>query len=454
MLLAVAVADASGQVPRHAAGLPASRAREILERYDIGQTQLARFADGQPLSDREEEVLIKILYRVPRLGLDNLARWRRDDAGWEQVASAPADFRAEALPVRGRVKRVERRDLSPEQAEVFEFSHYYQVSVDLEDSPDEAVVMARHVPSAWSSGGFMNEPARADALFLKQDGGMDGGKRYILAAGRLAWLPEWPNTVHGLGPSHVTLAQLGMDAGQWEILRTVNRRGLGDADREAFYQLLAALGHAEVRRLRQIEPQPIDIVELLERPLPRQGEIFSIEGTARRIMKVMVSDRDIQTRFGLDHYYEIDLFLPLGATSLSLGKDPTGESSPVYRNNYPATLIVRSLPPGLKEGETVHHQIRADGVFFKVWTYRSAYTSKFGQLQPAPLFVAHEAAIVQPQRPVNQLVSVLAGAIIFLVAGVMVVGTWWSWRSAKSRSRVSANSTGQLEPPPDFSHLT
>jgi hypothetical protein len=453
MLLAVAVAGASGQVPRDAAGLPASSAREILERYDIGQSQLARFADGQPLSDHEEEVLIKILYRVSRLGLDNLARWRRDDAGWEQVTSAPADFRAEVLPVRGRVKSVDRRELSAEQAELFEFSHYFQVSVDLDDSPEEAVVMARQVPAAWSSGGFVNEPARADALFLKQDRGMDGGKRYILAAGRIAWMPQWPNAVHGIGPSHVALAQLGMDAGLWEIVRAANRRGLGDTDREAFYQLLAAVGHAEAGRLRQISSQPIDIVELLERPSPRQGEIFSIEGTARRIMKVMVSDRDIQSRFGLDHYYEIDLFLPLGATSLSLGKDPTGETGPVYRNNYPATLIVRSLPPGLKDGEAVHHQIRAAGVFFKVWTYRSAYTSKFGQLQPAPLFVAREALVVQPQRPVNQLVSVLAGAIIFLVAGVLVVGTWWSWRATRTRARISASRSGQVEPPPDFSHL-
>jgi hypothetical protein len=450
MLLAVAVADASGQAPRHAAELPASSPREILERYDIGQSQLARFADGQPLSGPEEEVLIKILYRVPRLGLDNLARWRRDDAGWEQVTSAPADFRADVRPVRGRVTGVERRALLPEQAELFEFTHYYIVSVDLDGSPNKALVLARQVPSAWLQGVVMNEPAEADALFLKL------GKRekdLVLAANRLAWLPDRPHEQQAIGPSHVALARLGMDAGLWEIVRTANRRGLGDADREAFYQLLAAVGNAQAGRLRQVAPQPIDIVELLERPSPRQGEVFSIEGTARRIMKVMVSDRDIQSRFGLDHYYEIDLFLPLGATSLSLGKDSTGESSPVYRNNYPATLIVRSLPPGLKEGETVHHQIRADGVFFKVWTYRSAYTSKFGQLQPAPLFVAREALVVQPQRPVNQLVSVLAGTIIFLVAGVLVVGTWWSWRSAKSRSRVLAHNTGQVEQPPDFSHL-
>ena len=63
-------------------------------------------------------------------------------------------------------------------------------------------------------------------------------------------------------------------------------------------------------------------------------------------MKVPVSDRDVRRRFGIDHYYEIDLFVPLGDKTLRFGKDAKGEENPVYANTFPATLIVRRAAAG------------------------------------------------------------------------------------------------------------
>jgi hypothetical protein len=45
---------------------PPSGPKEILERYDIGESQLAGFFSGQPLGPSEEEVLAKILFRQCR----------------------------------------------------------------------------------------------------------------------------------------------------------------------------------------------------------------------------------------------------------------------------------------------------------------------------------------------------------------------------------------------------
>ena len=163
---------------------------------------------------------------------------------------------------------------------------------------------------------------------------------------------------------------------------------LGDLDREAFYQMLHALGKPEAAKLKATGPDPLDPVPLLKAPEEHHGEVLRVRGRVQRVMKVPVEDADIQRRFGIKHYYEIDLFLPLGDTSLRFGKDPKGEKNPVYGNTFPVTLIVRELPPDLPEGENVRDVVRADGVFFKVWTYRSKYTDKFNQLQPALMFLA------------------------------------------------------------------
>src|SRR5207248_1320399 len=122
------------------------------------------------------------------------------------------------------------------------------------------------------------------------------------------------------------------------------------------------------------------VVALLEKPADHFGEIMQIEGIARRVMRIAVNDADINSRFGLDHYYEIDMFLPLGAASLHFGKGPKEDAGPTYRNSFPATLIACELPAGLAEGENIHEVIRAEGVFFKTWAYRSPFASKFKQL--------------------------------------------------------------------------
>jgi len=122
---------------------------------------------------------------------------------------------------------------------------------------------------------------------------------------------------------------LGMDAGLWEDVRASKSNSLGDAEREPFYQLLAALGQPKAADLHSAARQPLDLVSLLEKPSEHTGEIRSIEGVARRILKVAVSDADIQSRFGIDHYYQIDMFLPLGDASLRLGK--AGDKNPIYQ---------------------------------------------------------------------------------------------------------------------------
>lgn len=424
---------------------------EILERYDIGPSQLAGFFNGQPLGPSEEEVLVKILYRFSRFGLDNVVRWRKKDVTWDQLAAAPAEHRAEIFLIRGRVKRVEKQELLPEWVELFEFGHYYRVVLDIDDSAYQALICTRHVPAAWQPGAALDERATADGLFLKMGDQVADEPQLIFAAGRVAWLPDRPAPEHHIGPPQIALAELGVDFGLFDDVRAANNEPLVDGDRAAFYQVLDALGQPPARKLKSTAPEPLDPVPLLQHPGEHHGEVLPVRGVARRIMKVPVSDVDIQRRYGLDHYYEIDLFLPLGKTSLRLGKDPSGENNPVYANSFPATLIVRQLPPDLAEGENLHEVVRADAVFFKVWSYRSSYTGKFGQLQPAPLFLALEPSVVRPEKQFNAVVTWLVGSAFGLALGMVVLVMWWFRRS--DRAYEADRRAAESQSPPDFSTL-
>ncbi len=425
---------------------------EILEKFDIGPSQIESFFSGQPLSAAEEDVLVKMLYHFPRMGLDNLQRWRQKGVNWSQVEGQPAEHRMQVFRLLGRVKHVEAVRLLPEQAQLYEFDHYYRAQIALSSSPYEALVAARRIPDAWSLDMPLDEPTEADAIFLKTGDATEQPLQLIFVADRLGWYPDRQDELHRIGPPQLALARLGMDVSLWDEIRRSKERALASGDREGFYQLLAAVGKPEAGELKTQE-KPLDLVALLEKSAEHFGEVSPVQGLARRVMKVPVSDADIRSRFGIDHYYEIDLFVPLGDASLRFGSDPAGENNPVYRNKFPATLIVCDLPPGFPQGESVHELVAADAVFFKVWNYRSSYTSKFGQLQPAPLFVASTARIASTDIGSNWITSGLVLIAFALGLGIVVVIAWVYGRDDR-RSQSAFRKHAETSPPPDFSKLT
>jgi hypothetical protein len=432
---------------------PPAGAKEILERYGIGASQLQGFFSGQPLGPSEEDVLIKILYRFPRLGLDNIENWRRNDVTWDQVAAAPAEFQTDFFRLHGRVKRVEKIELLPELIALLEIPAYYRVTLAIEDSPYQALICTLRVPAAWKLDEPLDERAAADGMFLKLGDAMAEDPSLVFASGRVAWLPDRAEPANHVGAAQIELAKLGVDFGLFDDVRLSNGRGIGDPDREAFYQLLHALSQPAAKRLKGAGPEPMDVVPLLENPAEHHGDLFPVRGTARRIMRVPVRDVDIQRRFGIDHYYIIELFLPLGEKRLQMGKDPTGEKNPIYVNSFPATLNVRQLPPGLEVGENLSITVRADAVFFKVWSYRSSYTDKFEEAQLAPLFFAFEPQVVVRQQESNAVVSTLVIAALGLAVGIAVLSMFWFRRSDKAFAAARRKATTDDTPPPDFSKL-
>jgi hypothetical protein len=411
-LLAMVTRSVAAQEPPDG---PPTSARELLAHYDLGPAQFSQFVDGRPVTSEEEPVLAKILLRFSRLGLANIHRWRKSEVDWTAIAAATHQEQGELFAVHGRAKLVTEHKLPLALAAQMEFANYYFVQIALDDSPHQALVYSRVVPRGWTIGQPMDEPAIADCVLLKLGEPADGGQPLVFAAARVGWLPE-----------SSPLAQAGFDLSLFDMVRDTNGKGLVTADREPFYQLLAAIGRLETAGSGAAST-PLDVVPLLDQAASHHGEFYSVRGTARRIVKVMISEAGIRERLGLDHYYEIDLFVPLGEAKLRFDGPKPADENPVFENTYPVTLIARQLPPGLTEGENLHEQVTANAVFFKLWTYESAYMARFSRVQPAPLLIAYEPRLVSAA---NQDSGALGRAITVLLASLLVVtfATWWWYR--------------------------
>jgi len=427
--------------------LPSNPA-EILERFDIGPTQLANLVDNQPLTPSEHDLVLKMLYRLPRLGRENLSRWRKANVDWDQLVAAPNDYRAQVVHFKGRALRAEKQSLPPDQAELYEFSHYFRVTLALDRAPHQALILTRRIPAAWPFDQPLDEPTSADVLFLKL-----ANSQLVFATPALEWRPDQPNPSYHIGPDQLALSKLGLDVSLWDDVRHTNDQPLTAADREGFYQLLAALSRPDGRQLRSQTKNPLDVVPLLKNPANHFGQILPVQGIARRALKVAVTDADIQTRLGINHYYEIDLFVPLVGPKLQFEGDKKGGPKAVYENTFPVTLIVPALPAGLPEGENLHERVRADGVFFKIWTYRSGYTSRVGQLQRAPLFVSANVRFMRAAPTANWVTSSLVLVVLALTLGVAAVIAWaYGREDPLGRKKIGGRTKDSS--PPDFSHLT
>ena len=100
------------------------------------------------------------------------------------------------------------------------------------------------------------------------------------------------------------------------------------------------------------------VAPLFNEPANQVGELVLLEGTVRRVTRVDVGKTsdgaasDVARRFGIDHYYELDLF--------------TDDSQ-----NNPIVVCVRELPPGFPVGDGLHEPVRVAGLFFKSWSFES-----------------------------------------------------------------------------------
>lgn len=423
---------------------PLSSAREMLELFSIDASHIRQLADGRPLVIDEDETLFKILYRMPFFGADKIAAWAKADVVWPELAQEPAAHRLEVFPVKGRVTQVQSIELPPETATRLEYGKYFRVRLQLADSPHSALVCCRAVPAAWERADKLDERGSCLGLFLKTGGEEDGAAELVFAAERVAWLPEQPNPSLGVTPDLVYLASLGMDVGLLDTVRQTNRRPITGDDRECFYQLLAAAGRAVPADLFARAQTPPDVTELLTESETQHGRLVTLLGTARRVQRIAVDEPDIRQRFGIDHYYQIDVFVSLGNTEIRFEQKGDNKEAPVFRHNYPVTCCALELPPGLPARDDIAVPIRFAGAYFKLWAYKSDYVATFDerQRQVSPLFIATTPRVVKFDDSTSNLIGWIGG--IGCVLLVLMVG-FYTWFPRRSDRRFEQQLRPKLE---------
>ncbi len=370
--------------------------RELLRLYQIGESQLDLFVDGEPFEADSLATLMRLLYRVPAFPLSKIHQWQQWSPDWPDVLNRPGQYRGAFVRLAGTAINVERLEVSEHFAQRFGFDHYYRLEFSAAEPAPPVVVYARTVPSVWTqrleAAGVarieLHERASVAGMFVQLGASRDGKATIILVTNAIAWHPANVDQAAGVTADLVTLADYGMDVAQFSAVE--DRKPLTTHDRECFYQLLDTIKNlpADFTAGRTV-PQP-DVTELLQNPRDHRGRLYSLVGTARRAIRIQVDDPDIVTRFGIRHYYEVEVFADTAVTVRFV--DAEGGEDRVF-HRYPVVVCLPELPAWMPVGENIHQNVRVTGFFLKHWTYRSPYMSAAhagegpDRLQLSPLLI-------------------------------------------------------------------
>lgn len=397
-----------------------SGSRDLLALYGADDGVVQQFVDGRSIADDEREALWKMLYAARRFSLVEIDRWTQRDVTIEQLTASPNDLRGKLCHLEGVLADVAVEQPDATAAERFELPQYSRCRVLVGRSDDSVTVYAITAPKAWPNGASAQQ-ARVgfDGIYVKL-GGPDDEPQPVFVAQRIAWYPTGP------------LGDLGMDVGLLDPIQDNTGAPITSAEREGFYQLLHCVQRANLPRLIQLaeqnvhrlradvqkaNPRPTAIegaVEgaLFNQPERHRGELFLIEGTARRTTLIRVADADVTARMEIDHYYQMEVF-----TAGSQGN--------------PLVVCLRELPEGMPQGNDIYEAVRIPAFFFKKWAYRvpvlnnaPADAKPEHRLQLAPLLIA-PSAVWFPPAPNNPLRGLFTGLLILLV----LLATYWAvWR--------------------------
>lgn len=417
---------------------PFSGSRELFLKLGVQASHFRMLMDGEPVDSREQEPIVRLLFAIRRFSLGDIQRWSRGPFVVAEHIETPQEARGEVFLLRGRVKQVTVERPIPEVIDRFELEEYYRCRIELADG-GTAEVFALTIPKKWDIAAPLDERVSVPGVFLKWSSTDPAPAGPVFVAQRVAWHPA------------TILGDLDMDVGLYDTVE--DRTGFTAADRECFYQLLAAAGRAgknELLRRTQREPgQDYSVVPLFNNPEKQHGELVALSGAARRIIEVHVTDKDLSERLGISHYYQIEMF--------------TADSQ-----NNPLIVCVRRLPPGMPIGPDVSAEVRIPCFFYKTWSYEQTHLEEDSPLrrQLAPTLVGLEPQWHRPQASVIPLARAIAAGL----AVVSIVGVWLAvWKFGRGdkayRERAigdrltktddqSLNDLGlEISDKPNFRHL-
>lgn len=434
---------------------------ELLDLFAMSSEFFGQFVDDQPLSDEQQQSVYKLLFRLRDLPPADVQDWAQGVDALDALPSQSKSQRGKLFYVTGNVTRVKPIELTTEQKARFQFTALFRCDF-VATNGLRLEVLAREVPSAWQRDEPIDERASFRGMFVKRlaAGGPQDAGPLLFVTMRVAWQPA------------TLLGKLGMDAGLFDDVR--DRAAIGGGDRESFYQLLSAveqsqpgvlereaneqlarrrrelpsriekfasdpLQQAELKReLARSEQNVDDVVSLFNDAAAQRGKLFVLEGDAQRIIEIQVDDSDIERRFGIRHYYEIELI-----TADSQGN--------------PIVFCVASLPPGMPQGEEIREHVRIAGFFLKTYAFSTKGAGVAVEVggkaqlrqQLAPLLIGRQPIWI----PSDHGPRTFSGVILALLSGALLLVIAWTWRQRRGDRRFYRQACGEQNAAPDFSKL-
>jgi hypothetical protein len=391
---------------------------------DVSDADLDSFA-AEPAFDKNHPVLQRALRRLAQLDPAILVRsvagvGLTDDARPGQLFN-----------VRGKVSQLDAwQATTAEAGSSTEPLQYFLLEITLE-SGDPAQIVALEIPRAWQ-GNLPNENRRVAcaAYFLKWTE-RDGTRMPLLAARRISWFPETTNAA--VVPGWTLLGKAGIDVACLDFAATRTGQELDHSEMLGFLEWVAKAdsvlpaGHA---------CPPLPIIDLLQSSRGREGSCFRVTGHVQRISEIDLSDNATARWLGLDRYFQIDLFVSLGARTLNMA-DPEGGPPLVIEHEYPVTLIADEVPNEIRRSQQTGTPIEATAFFYRLWSFPTILSRRTDpdRKQVAPLFVAAELRLIESDAR-----QFSRGITWFVIIGVALFAllVLWIWRVGRIEKRRSS----------------
>ncbi len=384
--------------------------------------------DGDPVAS---PLAAKLLRAARRLPAAKIGDWRSEQWTPQQIVAEPSAFWGQLLDFHGRVLAVEVVPAPVPLAE--DVGTIFLLDCRSANDPSTKITLiCRDIPRRFqermdATGGKlagMDEQIRAVAFFLSS-AGQGNPADLILVADHVAWYPDQPDSPLIESDDWLILASHGMDMAAVDGVR--DRRPLESNDRECFYQLLSAVRRMPLDKLQDMAV-PAGAIRLLQSPETHRLHAYTVRGTARRAIRIEVDDAEIIDRFGISHYYEVELFDAEATVRVKAGSD---QEDAVF-NSYPIVCCVASLPAEFPTGDIIHEPAEISGVYLKLWAYDSVFLQQSlrkGAKQLSPLLIGKTVVALPPNSGDLQVPSGwTVGATCVIGLACLIAFLWWSAR--------------------------
>ena len=189
-----------------------------------------------------------------------------------------------------------------------------------------------------------------------------------------------------------------------------------EADYEPFYGLLHVLsetppGWLEEEAKKLHARTPFRVADLFNRPSETRGKPVLLHGIAKRVRLIPVTDAETESLFGIDQYYQMDLF-----TAQSRGN--------------PIVVCVCSLPEGMPVGcgNDFSESVTVAAVPYKLWIYETRKGPHY-----APVLVGRSPVWhPKPAHP-PESVTAFSTTVFFTLILLWFACRYWSKRNCKRR---------------------